>query len=97
MTAGITPPKITTSTAEVLVHCLEQPVKGQDEEDQDHRADQVAHDAETEERLVSGDVAGRRGRVAIHEQFAGNIDEAQWGEDAKEQVPESGDSPGVAG
>jgi hypothetical protein len=33
----------------------------------------------------------RRGRVPIHEQFTGNIYEAQLG-DAEEQVPESGDS-----
>ena len=44
---------------------------------------------------MSGDVAGRRGRIAIQEQFAGNVDEAQWGEDAKQQIPESGNSPGV--
>jgi hypothetical protein len=61
----------------------------------DHRADQVVQGAETEAGLVSADVAGRPGRVGIYEQFAGNIDEAQWGEDAKEQVPESGDLPGL--
>jgi transposase-like protein len=35
----------------------------------------------------SGDVVDRRGRVAGHEQFAGNIHEAKWGNDAKEYSP----------
>ena len=46
---------------------------------------------------MSGDVVGRRGRVPTHEQSAGNIDEAEGGEDDEEQVKESGDSPWVVG
>ena len=76
---------------------MEQPVKSQHEEDQDGPAEQVGDDAETEEQLVSGDVVGRRGRVATHDQSAGNIDEAEGGEDDQEQVQESGDSPWVVG
>src|SRR6202022_580976 len=82
---------------EVLVHSFEQAVKGQGEEDQNDRAEQVADDAETEEPFVSGDVAGGGGRVAMHEQLAGNVHEADGAGEDEEQVPEAGDSPGVAG
>src|ERR1700694_3075958 len=82
---------------QVLVHSLEQPVESQHEEDQDGPAEQVGDDAEAEEQLVSGDVVGRRRRVPMHEQLAGNIDEAQWSGDYEEQVQESGDSPWVVG
>ena len=81
---------------EVLIHPLEQPVKRQHEEDQDHPAGQVAHDAETKEPLVSGDVVDRRGRVPGHEQLAGNVHETQGADDAEEQVPGSGHSPWIA-
>src|SRR4029077_8153950 len=83
--------------SEVLVDFLKQPVKGQHEENQDDPAKQVANDAGTEEPLVSGDVVDRRGRVPGYEQFVGNIHKAQWADDAEEQVPESSDSPRVAG
>src|ERR1700682_3536048 len=63
----------------VLVHALEQPVESQNEEDSDGPGEQVADDAKTEEKLVRGDIVGRRGRVATHEQSAGNVDEAQGG------------------
>ena len=56
-----------------------------------------ANDAETEERLVSGDVAGRGGRVAVHEEFVGDVDEAQRAEQNKEQIPESNHSSWIAG
>jgi hypothetical protein len=46
---------------------------------------------------VRSDVVDRSGRVPGHEQLVGNIDEAQWTDKDKEQVPESGDSPRVAG
>jgi hypothetical protein len=81
----------------VLVHALKQPVKGQHQEDQDHPAGEVAHDTETEEPLVSGDVVDRRGRVAVHKKFGRNIDEAQWADDDKEQVPETGYSAWIVG
>src|SRR5439155_4842567 len=61
-------------SSEVLVHSLEQPVQSQREEDSHVPGEQVADDAETEERLVRGDVVGRRGRVPGHEQGVGNID-----------------------
>jgi hypothetical protein len=54
------------------------------EEDTNDSGEQVADDAETEERLVRGDVVGRRGRVFTHKQSARNIDAAEDG-DAKEQ------------
>src|SRR5712692_3030842 len=82
---------------EVPVHSVEQPVKSQNEKDQDDPAQQVADDAEAEEQLVSADVARRHGRVPTHEQFGGNVDKAEGGEEDKEQVQESGDSPWVAG
>src|SRR5260370_1347090 len=82
---------------EVLVHSLEQAVKGQGEKDQDDRAEQVADDAETEEPFVSGDVAGRGGRVAMHEQLVGNVDEGEDAAVVKDEVPESGEAPGVDG
>ena len=37
-------------------------------------------------------VVGRRGRVALHEQLAGNIHDADGAGDCEEQVQESGDS-----
>ncbi len=46
---------------------------------------------------MSGDVGDRRGRVPAHEQFAGNVHQAQRGDDAKEQVPKSGHSPWIVG
>src|SRR2546425_11534394 len=46
---------------EFLVHSLEQTVKSQREEDQYNAAEQIGNDAETEEQLVRGNVAGRRG------------------------------------
>src|SRR6202162_1233858 len=61
----------------VLVHSLEQPVKSQHEEDQDGPGEQVGDDAETEERLVRGNLVNRRGSVPTHKQSAGNIDEAR--------------------
>jgi hypothetical protein len=82
---------------EVLVHFLEQPVKSQYEEDQDHGADQVGCDAEAEEQLVSGDVVDSGGRVPGDKQLVGNVDQAQRAEDGEGQVPNPGDSPGVAG
>src|SRR6266852_2233670 len=83
-------------SSEVLVHSLEQPVQSQGEEDSHGCGEEIADDAETEEPLVGGDVAGRRGRVPMNEKFAGNIDEAHWPDNTEEQVPESGDSPWVA-
>jgi hypothetical protein len=62
-----------------VVHSLKQPVKGQHEEDHHGAGEQVAGDAESEKRLVRGDVISRRGGVPMHEQFAGNIDEAERG------------------
>lgn len=41
--------------------------------------EEIAEDAETEERLVRGDVVGRRGRVPPYEQGVGNVDEPQGG------------------
>jgi hypothetical protein len=35
--------------------------------------------------------------LLVTNKFVGNIHEAQRAEDGEEQVPESGDSPGVAG
>jgi hypothetical protein len=83
--------------SEVLVHSFEQAVEGQGEEDQDDRAGQLADDAKTEEPLVRGDVAGRGGGVAMDEQLAGNVDEAEGAAENEEQVPEFGDSAWVAG
>jgi hypothetical protein len=69
---------------QVLVYPLEQPVESQHEENQDGPAEQVADDAETEKQLMSGDVVGRRGRVATHDLSAGNVDEAEGGEENQE-------------
>ena len=79
----------------ILVHSLEQPVKSQNEEDQDGAGEQVSDDAETEERLVRGNVVDCCRRVPTHEQGGRNIDEAEGGCDDKEQVQKSGDSPWV--
>jgi hypothetical protein len=38
-------------------------------------------DAEMEKQIVGGDVIGRSGRVAIHEQSAEHIDEAEGADD----------------
>ena len=81
MAAGSTPPQDHHQHSEVLVHSLEQPVQSQRDEDQEGAAEQVSDDTETEERLVCGDVGGRRRRVPMHEQFAGNIHEAQGADD----------------
>ena len=40
---------------------------------------------------MSGDVVDRCGRVSCDEQFVGNVNEAQWANEDKQQVPESGD------
>ena len=64
-------------SSEILVHSLEQPVQSQREEDSHGPGEQVADDAKTEERLVRGNVVGRRGRVPVHEQSVGNLDEAE--------------------
>ena len=82
---------------EVVVHPLEQPVEGEDEEDQDDRAHQVAEHPETKEPLVSGDVAGRRRRVPAHEQLGGDVNEAERAAEDQEQIPEPGHSPWIAG
>lgn len=58
---------------------LEQPVQSQDNEDEGDCAEQLRNDAETEKRLMSGDVVGRRSGVASHDQGVGNIDEAKGG------------------
>src|SRR5205823_12849573 len=42
-----------------------------------HRAEQIARHAEAEQQRVRGDVRGGRGRVPVHEQLVGDIDEAQ--------------------
>src|SRR2546427_12758349 len=52
---------------ELLVTPFEQSVKREYEEDQDHGTAQIAQHAESEEPLVRGDVASRRGCVALHE------------------------------
>ena len=70
--------------SEALVHSLEQPVKSQDHKDRHGPGEQVAHDAETEQQLVRGDVIGRCGRVPMHEQGAGNIEEAHGAGDREE-------------
>ena len=82
---------------EALVHSLKQSIEGQRHENHDAPDEQVADNAETEERLMRGDVVGRRARVALHEQLAGNVEDADRAGDGEEQVQESGDSPGVAG
>jgi len=46
---------------------------------------------------VRGDVAGRRGRVVVHEEFVGDVDEAQRAAQYEEQVPESNHSSRIAG
>src|SRR5437667_10056190 len=82
---------------ELLVDPLEQPVKREHEKDQHHGAEQIAQDAESEEQLVRGDVAGGRGRVVVHEEFVGDVDEAQRAAQYEEQVPESNHSSWIAG
>jgi hypothetical protein len=83
MGVTISPPRITISTAWFWFHSLEQPVKSQHDEDHDGPGEEVGDDAETEERLVRGDVVGRRARVPTHEQGAGNIDEAERRDDCQ--------------
>ena len=58
-------------SSEVLVHSLEQPVQSQREEDSHGCGEEITDDAETEERLMRGDVVGRRGRVPLYEQLLG--------------------------
>src|SRR2546430_2973784 len=62
---------------ELLVNPFEQSIKREYEEDQDHGTAQIAQHAESEEPLVRGDVASRRGCVALHEEFVGDVDKAQ--------------------
>ena len=80
----------------ILVHAFKQTVKSHHHKNQDHPSEQVAHDAETEEQLVSGDVVDGRSCVPVNKQLAGNIDKAQRADDNEEQVPESGHSPWIA-
>src|SRR5271163_4578708 len=49
----------------ILVHVLKQAVKSHHHENQDHPAEQVAHDAETEEPFVSSDILDCGGCVAV--------------------------------
>ncbi len=60
--------------SEIRIHPLKQPIEGQHEENQDEPADQFGKDTETEETLMSCDVADRRSRVPFHVQSVGNID-----------------------
>ena len=46
---------------------------------------------------MRSDVVHRSSRVLMHEQFVGNVDKAKRANKDEQQVPESGDSPGVAG
>src|SRR3989442_4360801 len=80
-----------------MVEHFEQPVKREHEEDEDDGTDQVAQHADSEEPLVRSDVAGRGGRVALHEKFVGDVDETQRAEQNKEQIPVSNHSSGIAG
>jgi hypothetical protein len=80
---------------EVVIYFLKQEVKSKRDENHDGPNEQVAGDAETEECLVGGDVVGRCGGVAMNEQLARNIDEADRAGEGEEQVEESRDSPGL--
>jgi hypothetical protein len=72
-------------------------VEGEREENQDDGAGQIGGDAQAEKQLVSGNVIGRCCCVPVHEEFGGNVDEAQGADKTEEQIPESGDSAGVVG
>jgi len=60
---------------EMRVYALKQTVEGQHEENQNDPADQFGKDAETEEPLMSCNVADRSSRVPLHVQLVGNIDQ----------------------
>src|SRR5258708_14448450 len=47
--------------------------------------------------IVCGNIVDRSARVPVNEAVGGNVDEAQRADDAKEQVPESGNSPWIGG
>ena len=70
---------------------MEQPVKGESDEDRGGRGVEIADDAETEEQFVGSDVSGCLGGVVAGEQSAGNVFKADDRE-AEEQVQEAGNS-----
>jgi hypothetical protein len=78
-----------------VVHPLEQPVKSQSKENQANRANQVTDDTETEEPLVSRDIVGGRGRVPVHEQLVGYVNQAEWADQNEQQVPDPATLPGL--
>ena len=63
------------------VDSFEQVVQCEGHEDETGHADELSGDAEAEERFVGGDVSGGGRRVAVDEEFAGNI---AHGEEADE-------------
>jgi hypothetical protein len=75
MGVTISAPRIHHQPSQAFVHRLEEPVEGQSEEYIHRRGEQVAQNAEPKERLVRGDIVGRRTRIASHKQLGGDVDE----------------------
>src|SRR5919198_4934087 len=75
MGVTIRAPRITMTTARPCD--LEHPVQRKGKKDGHGRGEQIAENAEAEERLVRGDVVCRRRRAAADDQLVLNVDEPQ--------------------
>jgi SAM-dependent methyltransferase len=93
--AGSRSPRITISTARFWSTPLSKWYRASTRKVQHCPAEQVAYNAETEEQLESGDVVGRRGRVATHDQSAGNIDERKGAKTTRSRYRNPATLPGL--
>jgi len=62
--------------SERLVDFLKQSIKSQRNEEPEDAGEQLAHNAQAKERLVRHDIVCRRGRVPMHDQDCGYVEEA---------------------
>jgi hypothetical protein len=69
-------PRITTNRAKPWSTSLKEAVKGQREKYAHGSRENIAHNAQTEKRLVRRDVVGGCGGIPSHKQLSGNVDEA---------------------
>jgi hypothetical protein len=60
-----------------MVDPLEQIVQSQGHEDKKDLGDELARDTEAKQPLGGRDAVGRRRRVSVHDQLAGNVQEAE--------------------
>jgi len=69
-----------------LVDLVQQAIQGADHEDEEDGASEFADQAGAEEKFVGQDFLGGGGGVAVDDQFAGDVEQREPGEDGGEQV-----------